>query len=69
MVVWLEYLVSRGHECSHTCDHREVRGLIFTLWAWELEEENQNEIFKVQQVLLANYTNNTFQLVYDTETS
>lgn len=69
MVVWLEYLVSRGHECSHTCDHREVRGHIFTSWDWEWREENLNEIFKVQQVVLANYSENTFQLVCDTETS
>lgn len=69
MVVWLEYLVSRGHECPYTCDHRKVRGRIFTLWDWEWKEENLNEIFKVQQVVLANYSKNNFQLVYDTETS
>lgn len=69
MVVWLEYLVSRGHERSYTCNHREVRGCIFTLWDWELKVENPNAVFKVQQVVLASSIKNTLQLVYDTESS
>lgn len=59
MVVWLEYLVSRGHESSHTCNHGEVCRHFFHFVrlniSLEFKGENQREVFKVQPVVLASY--------------
>ena len=53
MVVWLEYLVSRGHESSHTCNHGEVCRHFFTLWdltfLWNLKERTREKFLRCSQ--------------------
>lgn len=65
MVVWLEYLVSRGHESSHTCNHGEVCRHFFTLWdltfLWNLKERTREKFLRCSRWCLpVTLRNNNF---------